>query len=89
MTPGGGRGFARHGRGGALRCDGQTFNGYGTKRVESIGTLSNPTPGTSITYYLNMTWNLTQTVTDGPGSKVKAGPIITITCPIEVHNFSG
>jgi hypothetical protein len=36
-----------------------------------------------------MTWNLTQTVTDGPGSKVKAGPIITITnCPIEVHNFS-
>lgn len=70
--------------------NGQTFNGYGTKRVESIGTLSNPTPGTSITYYLNMTWNLTQTVTDGPGSKVKAGPIITITnCPIEVHNYSG
>jgi hypothetical protein len=47
------------------------------------------TPGSSITYYLNMTWNLTQTVTDGPGSRVKAGPIITITnCPIEVHNFS-
>jgi len=68
--------------------NGQSFGGYGTKRFESIGYLSNPNPGTSITYYLNMTWILSKTVTDGPGSTVKAGPIITITnCPIEVHNY--
>jgi hypothetical protein len=72
-----------------LLPNGNSFSGYGTKRFESIGTLSNPTPNTSVTYYLNMTWHLSQTVTDGPGSTVPAGSIITITdCPIEVHNYN-
>lgn len=64
------------------------YAGYGTRRFEQFGTLSNPNPGTDAVYHFSMDWELSKAVTDGFGAYGK-GPILRITsCPIVVHNYN-
>jgi len=68
---------------------GNVLQGVATKRFEALGPLSNPVAGSDAIYHVNMSWVLEKTVTDGPGSTVNAGPIVTLTdCPLIVHNYN-
>jgi hypothetical protein len=69
--------------------NGTTFkSGFGTKRHELFGGLSNPNPGTDAVYNLTMDWELGKAVNDGFGA-YGPGPIVQVTnCPIIVHNYN-
>lgn len=72
-----------------LTANGTTFkSGYGTKRHEPFGVLSNPNPGTDAVYDLTMDWELSKGVNDGFGA-YSPGPIVQVTdCPIIVRNYN-
>ena len=72
-----------------VTADGTHFySGWGTRRDEILGPLSNPVPGTDATYHLSMDLELTKAVNDGFGAS-QPGPWIKITdCPLVVHNYS-
>lgn len=72
-----------------LTANGTSFvQGYGTRRLEQLGTLSNPIPGTDAVYRLTMTWTLRKGVNDGFGA-YPPGPIVQLVdCPITVRNYN-
>jgi len=72
-----------------LTRNGTTFvDGFSTSRTELFGALSNPTPGTTVTYTMDMTWSLSSAVNDGLGA-FGPGPIVQTTdCPVNVRNYN-
>lgn len=62
------------------------FDGWGTRKLEDFGALSNPDPGTDAVYSLSMDLELTKTVNDGFGS-YKGAWVKLANCPLIVHNY--
>lgn len=72
-----------------VTANGTNFkSGYGTRRHEQFGLLSNPNAGTDAVYNLTMDWELGSAVNDGFGA-FGPGPIVQVTnCPIIVRNHN-
>jgi hypothetical protein len=72
-----------------LTPNGTTFvNGFSTSRSELFGALSNPTPGTTVTYTMDMTWSLSSAVNDGLGAFGPGMIVQTANCPVNVRNYN-